>query len=360
MAQNIHSASSTAPSLQLGRGVNISHWLSQRNPEEPKPTAWFSELDAAFIKASGFDHIRLPVDEQVLWDDAGKRREQEWLRLHAALSWCQRQALRILVDLHVVRSHYFNAAFQGRENPLWKDESEQARLADLWRKLSGELKTYPVEAVGYEILNEPVSPDTETWNRILNRVHTAIREKEPDRTIVIGSNMWQKVHTVPELRLPADDPNIVVSFHYYEPGMITHYRSSWTALREYDGPVNYPGVPYPAECLPKEPSEDLRTLLEEGNRYYDRDVIRREVSAAVDHIRSLGLTPYCGEWGCLLLAPRAIRLAWCHDVASVLAELKVGWSIWDYKGGFALVDAKSLVPDHELIDLLTEQDGVRG
>jgi len=316
----------------LGRGVNISHWLSQREPERPKPAGYFSAVDAGFLRSRGFDHVRLPVDEPVLWDDSGARREAEWRRLHAALGWCARHGLRVIVDLHIVRAHHFNAANQGGANPLWTSPVAQDHLLDLWRELGGELARYPVDLVAYEILNEPVSPDPEVWNGILNRAHAVIREREPDRAVVIGSNMWQKARTVP----------------------LSHYRSSWTALREYDGPVRYPGVPYPAEALPDAPSPALLKLLDEGNRHYDRDVIRAEIGVAAEFARSLGLPVYCGEWGCHRVTPRAVRLAWYRDVVSVLTEIGAAWSIWDYKGGFRIVEEDSLQADQELIDLLTD------
>lgn len=345
-----------ASSFEVNKGVNISHWLSQREVDEPKPPHYFSEMDVAFLKSRGFDHIRLPVDEPILWDDAGHRREAEWERLHAALSWCHWHGLRVIVDLHIVRSHYFNAGFRGLENPLWSSGEAQDRLVELWRDLSAELSGYSVFEVAYELLNEPVSPDTEVWNEILNRVHAAIRERESDRTLVIGSNMWQKTRTVPELRLPENDPHILVSFHYYEPGMVTHYQSNWTALREYDGPVQYPGIPFPESDLPKDPSPALKKLLDESNRHYDRDVIRAEVLVAVEFARSKGLRPYCGEWGCYRSTSDAIRHRWIADVLSVFAEFGIGWTIWDYKGGFYLVDRESLTPDNALIELLVRQD----
>jgi endoglucanase len=332
--------------------VNISHWLSQRAVEEPKPAHYFSEMDVAFLKEKGFDHLRLPVDEPILWDDDGNKREDEWERLHTALAWCHQYDMRANVDLHIVRSHHFNSADQGKENPLWSSEKAQDELVALWHKLSGELKDYPVSEVAYEILNEPVSPDTEVWNHILNRVHSAIRSLEPERKLIIGSNMWQKTRTVPELRLPENDPNIIISFHYYEPGMVTHYKSSWTALRDYDGPVQYPGIPFPEIALPENPSPALKKLLDDSNKHYDREVIRSDILTAVEFARSKGLQIYCGEWGCLRSTPDSLRHRWFADVISVFDEFDIGWTIWDYKGGFYLVHPQSLKADTALIDLL--------
>jgi len=342
----------TSP-IPLGRGVNISHLFSQRPPQQAKEPAFFSEMDAAFLARSGFDHIRLPVDEEILWDTDANRREAVWDRLHETLAFCRRQDLRVLLDLHIIRSHHFNSDFKGGENLLWTSAEEQEHLVGLWKQLCHEMEGYDTGFLGFEILNEPVSPESSTWNHILNRCHATIRERQPERTIVVGSNNWQKVWTVPELELPEGDPKTVVSFHYYEPGMVTHYKSSWTALGEYEGSVRYPGIPFPPDEVPEDPSEKLSALLAESNRHYDREVILNEVRIAVDHARSLGMPAYCGEWGCILRTPREVRLAWYRDVVDVFQELGVGWAIWDYKGGFNIVEASTQRADHELIHILT-------
>ncbi|MGC9450350.1 MAG: glycoside hydrolase family 5 protein [Oceanipulchritudo sp.] len=342
------------PAFLPARGVNISHWLSQRKVAEPRPPSWFSEVDTGFLHDLGFDHIRLPVDEEILWDERGARREEEWDRLHHALQWCHRHALRVIVDLHIIRAHHFNAGNQGKSNPLWTSESARDGLIHLWDLLSDELREYPESEVAYEFMNEPVAPDPEDWNRLLERVHASIRRREPTRVLVIGSNLWQKVKTVPQLRIPRGDPNLLVSFHYYEPGPVTHYRSSWTPLKEYDGPVRYPGVPFPAETLPADPSPGLRKLLEESNRPYDREVIREEVRAAVEFAREHGLRAHCGEWGCHLATPAEVRYRWYEDVVGVFTELGVAWTIWDYKGGFRIVDPTTQEADQTLLGILLE------
>lgn len=340
-----------------GRGVNISHWLSQRDEDTPKPADYFSEIDVGFLRSCGFQHIRLPVDEPILWDADGRRRKAEWDRMFAALDWCHRHGLRAVVDLHIIRAHHFNARNQGRENPLWTSREAQDHLAGLWVELSTALESHPVDAVAYEIMNEPVAPDAELWNTLLNKVHGTIRGREPRRTIIIGSNLWQKTRTVPQLRLPEGDPNLMVSFHYYEPGMVTHYGTHWTALKEYNGPVRYPGVPFPEEAIPDPLSPELKALLEEGNRHYDREVIREEIAVAVAFARARGLPAYCGEWGCYRFTDKAMRLRWYRDVLGVLDECGTAWAIWDYKGGFRIVDPESKSTETELIRLLTKAGG---
>ena len=343
---------SKSEAFRIGRGVNISHWLSQRKPEAVPGSGYFSEIDAGFLASLGFDHLRLPIDEPILWGESGNRREAEWKRLHDALGWCHRHGLRAIVDLHIVRSHYFNAGFHGKDNPLWTSREAQDRLVGLWEELSRELADYPESAVAYEILNEPVSPDPETWNDIVARVHAALRQREPARVLVIGANLWQKAVNVPLLRVPDGDPNLIISFHYYEPGTVTHYRTNWTVLHEYEGPVRYPGVPYPPDSLPPGASPQLRTLLEDSNRHYDRKVIREEVNVAVAHARRLGLPVNCGEWGCYRAVPEPVRLAWYKDVRSVFDELGVSWTIWDYKGGFRIVNPDTFEAEDALLKVL--------
>ena len=123
-------------SFELERGVNISHWLSQSDRRGEARKAWFVQADVEKLAASGFDNLRFPVDEVQLWDEQGEREAEAFELLEQGLDWCAQADLRAVVDLHIVRSHYFNAA---SEPPLFTDPAEQDRFCALWRDLSEAL-----------------------------------------------------------------------------------------------------------------------------------------------------------------------------------------------------------------------------
>ena len=130
----------------------------------------------------------------------------------------------------MIRSHNFNAVNMGMKNTLFTDEAAQQQLIDMWYQLSDALKDYSTDWVAYEFMNEPVAEEHEQWNQVIEKVHKALREREPDRTLVIGSNMWQGVETFKYLRVPEGDPNIILSFHYYNPMILTHRGAGWTPV----------------------------------------------------------------------------------------------------------------------------------
>src|SRR5688572_16206773 len=73
--------------FKIKRGTNIAHWLSQSNRRGSERASFFTQKDVQFIASSGFDHFRLPVDEEQLWDSAGKRYDDAFQLLENALSW---------------------------------------------------------------------------------------------------------------------------------------------------------------------------------------------------------------------------------------------------------------------------------
>jgi len=52
--------------LPIAKGTNFSHWLSQSGRRGAEREAFITETDFAFIAASGFDYVRIPVDEELL------------------------------------------------------------------------------------------------------------------------------------------------------------------------------------------------------------------------------------------------------------------------------------------------------
>jgi endoglucanase len=340
------------PDFPLERGVNISHWLSQSDRRGEARRSWFTERDVAGLAEKGFDHLRIPVDEEQMWDEQGRPEAEAFGLLNQVLDWCAARKMRVIVDLHILRSHHFN----NKERPLWTKPEAKERFLQCWRDLSSALGRRPVEWVAYELLNEPVAEDPEEWNKLVARAHAVIRDKEPGRLLVIGSNFYQSVDTFDRLQVPGGDPRILLSFHFYEPFRMTHHQASWVSFGAYKGPVTYPGLTVREEDLAGLP-EDLARDMREGNGSWDRARIRQQLAKPLALARQTGLPLYCGEFGCLPAAPREARLAWYRDVVSVLEEAGVARSAWDYKGGFGVLGGG--IWDDELVAILAGTGSLR-
>ncbi|MCX7984830.1 MAG: glycoside hydrolase family 5 protein [Bacteroidetes bacterium] len=334
----------------LRAGVNVSHWLSQSDKRGEERRAYITKHDFDQIATMGFDHVRIPIDEEQLWDSSGTKDREAFELLHSALKWAREAKLRVIVDLHILRSHYFNA----ENNPLWTDPKEQQKLVNLWLQLSDELKNYPTSDVAYEILNEAVAPDPEAWNNLLNNVITALRQREPHRYIVVGSNLWQIPATFPQLRLPENDRNIILSFHFYTPLALTHHTAPWTPLAEYRGPVNYPGIIVDtAEYKNLSPST-VQFMKEVANGYFDKERLRQEMMPAIEVARNHNLPLYCGEFGVYPKIPEEVMMRWYRDVCDLFREYSIAYSHWCYKGDFPIVSEDGS-PKKRLVDVLTQR-----
>jgi endoglucanase len=319
------------PVFTIHRGTNISHWLSQSERRGGERRAWFTKEDVAYLAGLGFDHLRIPVDEEQLWSLDGKMEEEAFGLLNAGLDWCAEYKLRAVVDLHILRSHHFNEAVK----PLWTDPKAQERFLQCWRDLSSRLKDRPVDKVAYELMNEAVADDPDQWNRLFAGALAVLRPLEPNRVIVIGSNRWQSADTFDELRIPPNDSNILLSFHFYTPLVFTHYKASWTPVGKYTGPVHYPGRIVEEKDLAGLPPE----LLKEVGNYngdFDRARLDSLIQEPIRVAVKLGLPLYCGEWGCLPTVPEKDRLQWYSDMRANLEKYGIAWATWDYKGGFGI------------------------
>jgi endoglucanase len=270
----------------------------------------------------------LPVDEEQLWDEAGKKESEAFQLLHNAIGWCQKN-LRVVVDLHILRSHHFNE----RETPVDRSEGPGEVLCPV-PDLGGAEK-YPVSLVAYGLMNEPVADDAERWNKLVDGLVRQVRQEEPHRKIVIGSNLWQSTGTFDQLRIPPGDRDIILSFHFYTPMLITHYKASWTDVGKYKGPVNYPGqIVNPEEVAKLE----RRSPDRQGNNgVYNREKLESLLAKPLELAKKLDLPLYCGERGALPTTPREMRMQWYRDMRASLEKHGIAWANWDYKGGFGIL-----------------------
>ena len=359
------SAATTPPAANpsgfvIRRGTNLSHWLSQDFGWQPRST-WVTENDLRFIARLGFDHVRLPLDEKELWRDDGSPNEEAFGLVLKAIGWARASHLRVIIDLHTVRSHHFNAANEGGHNTLFTDPKAQQAFLALWRQLSARLHDQPVDAVAYEIMNEPVADDHEDWNRLITAAHTVIRQLEPNRVLIFGSNRWQIPSTLPLLKVPAGDKNIILSTHTYSPLLFTHYTASWVGTKIYTGPVHYPGPVVSREAydnlMQKLGQDGQVDLIANAKDVWGPARFAQEFEPAIRRARELGLQLYCGEFGCLPSVPRADRLAYYRDFITTMEAHGMAWANWEYKGDFGLFEwhgekTTTGAPDMELIDTL--------
>lgn len=321
----------TLPGMEIRRGTNVSHWLSQSKRRGEERRAYFNRDDVRRIADFGFDHVRLPIDEEQMFSPELGKEPEAFDLMDAALDWCADAGLKVIVDLHILRSHHFLDA----DPPLYTDPGQAERFAETWRILSRHLAGRDEARVAFELMNEPVAKNHDDWNRVAMVALAAIRETQPTRKVFLGSNRWSQCDTFDALRVP-DDPHVVLTFHFYTPMLLTHYRASWCDTKHYDGPVNYPGWqvdPRAADNLP----EPARSAVQRYNLDFGREAMRRHLSKPLATRQRSGLPLYCGEFGCLNTAPLDARLRWYRDLVSLFNELDIAWANWDWKGNFGVV-----------------------
>lgn len=329
-------------------GLNASHWLSQSDKRGEARAQYMQANDFAKIAELGFDHVRLPIDEEQMWDEAGNKMPEAWQLLHNGIQWSFKHNLRVIVDLHVLRSHHFN---NPNNRQLWEDESAQEDFITFWRQLSEELEHYHNDKLAYEPLNEAVSNNPEDWNTLINWVISEIRKLEPKRTIIMGSNNWQTVGTFKDLRVPEGDENIILSFHYYEPFLLTHYQAPWTNLKDLTVPINYPGQIVDTTMYSTLDEQELE-IVKARNAYNDRSTMEKDIYQAVEVAEHYGLKLYCGEFGCFPTTDIEMRQAWYEDMIAIFDKYDIAWAHWNYKNDFPVVDAETLEPITELTSIL--------
>lgn len=346
----------------IKRGTNLSHWLSQSEERGEMRRLHIQEDDFARLEELGFDFVRIPIDEVQFWDEQGNQIPEAWKLLTNALDLARKHNLRAIVDLHIIRSHYFNASLEGKgdENTLFSSEKAQQDLINMWYQLSDSLKNYSNDWVAYEFMNEPVADEHEQWNHLVAKVHKALREREPNRTLVIGSNLWQGYETMKYLRVPEGDKNIILSFHYYNPMLLTHYSAWWTPIGKYTGKVNYPGVMITKEDYEAAP-DSVKTLLEPYlTQKWDINKIKADFRDAIAVAKKYDLQLICGEWGVYEKVDRELAYKWTKDMLDVFDEFNIAWCSWCYDADFGFWDQQHhCYKDKTLAELLMSGKGLR-
>ena len=89
-------------------GVNLGGWLSQCDHTQDRYDNFIKEADIEKIKSWGLDHVRVPVDYNLVEDKDGNYLPGGFERLHKTIEWCGKYGLNMVLDLHKTFGYSFD------------------------------------------------------------------------------------------------------------------------------------------------------------------------------------------------------------------------------------------------------------
>ena len=306
-------------------GINLGGWLSQcASYSEEHYNSFIGENDLKTISEWGLDHVRLPVDYNVIEDEDGNMLEEGYAHIDDCIAWCKKYGLNLIIDLHKTKGFAFDN--DPEENIMFEDAGLRNRFTALWKNLASRYGK--VGFVAFELLNEIAKIDAGLWNTLAAETITEVRKSAPDTKIIIGGTHWNSVHTLSLLDIPLDG-NIVYNFHFYEPFLFTHQRAWWQPLL-LDISMNYPGNMEDYRSCSKKIQcfgSGLNNTEQMGEEFMD--IL---ISEAVEAADKAGVPLYCGEYGVVDTADIDDTLTWHQDISRVFEKHGIGRAVWTYKG----------------------------
>lgn len=240
---------------------------------------------------------RPPLEHYDTWLDAELR------RLDAALPWCERYGLYVVVDLHSPPGgRAISGGYVAANDRLFTDPGAQAKLVEVWKKLARRYRG--VRTIwGFDLVNEPVeeyvAEGCDDWPTLAERVGRAIRGVDPDRTLIVEPAAWGGPEGFADW-VPLRLDRVVYSVHMYQPHAFTHQ-----GVYGEDPPLRYPG-----------------TIQ---GRWWDKNRLEEALQPVRQFQERYNMHIYAGEFSAIRWAPEGSAHRYLRD----LIELFESWD-WDW------------------------------
>ena len=342
---SLSSFAQTSPSTaqrrlaRLQRGINLSEWFAQvydpRGYTKQHFEDWTTAGDIALIKSMGFDHVRLSVNpEPMMRHNQADEIPPEYLGyLDSAVKLILDHGLAVIIDMHP------ESDFKAR---LAHDDFVE-QFSDFWRAIARHYSSYDPEMVSFEILNEPEFRDRYRWAGVQAKLATSIREGAPQHTIIAAGANWSDVADLLPLT-PLADSNVIYNFHFYDPHTFTHQGATWGVnYWHFERKLAYPSSMEAAEKVAAAEPDPLNRLfvLRYGLDHWNKDRIAVEIGQAAEWAKRWNVPLTCNEFGVYRkYSDPEDRARWLRDVTSTLEADGIGWAMWDYSGGFSVVNGE--------------------
>ncbi len=274
--------------------------------------------------------IRLPINLHAMTAGAPNYEIDSlfYFFLDQAVDWAEELEMYLILDNHT---------FDPSEAT---DPNIGDVLVPVWTQMAthyGDRSDY----ILFEVLNEPHGIANATWNAIQGDVIDAIRLVNTKHTIIVGPadyNSFRSLEFLPEYA----DTNLIYTFHFYDPFVLTHQGATWTDPSL--GPLSGVPFPYDAANMPSLPASLSGTWVQGAFNNYANEGTAEDVlellDIALDFAETRGVPVFCGEFGVYIPnSDNESRVNWYGTVGPYLSENNIGWTIWDYQGGFGIFEA---------------------
>lgn len=320
----------------MGTGMNLSyleHWWNGAKDKhfsdfaKPEEAAKREKMLADIAKA-GFKTVRLPICFSA-WMQL--KQPYDWDNPKALemadnfVKWALANNLNVIIDLHHAE---FDGSIPEAANP--------ERIVNLWVRIAERYRSTDPEKVFFELRNEPHKISAEAWRWQAEQIIKFVREIAPKHTLIVGFEEWNGRKQMIDSK-PFADPNIIYTFHFYDPFLFTHQGATWAGV---GGIEEIKFLPFPAnnekiKTPDKARGQWTETLIKNYREDSKADKMFKDLKAAKDWSIKNNVPIFVGEFGAFTKATTLEdRCRYAETVYSALGKLQIPNAWWEWDGGF--------------------------
>ncbi len=346
LTSNISFAKSkTTPKIQnklpQWKGFNFLDFFSPnpKNAREQTKEEYFK-----WMADWGFDYVRIPMaypsylkidhEEKISIKQVRKISHKQTDKIEHLVHLAHKHNLHVSLNLHRAPGFCVNAGFHEPYN-LWKDQEALDDFCYHWKFWAKRFKRTSREKISFDLVNEPCMREDmndqlskrspvpgDIYRKVAKAAAETIRKQNPNHLIIAdGNDVGSKI--IPEII----DLDIAQSCRGYNPAIISHYKAPWV----YKDTENLPTPIWPGQV---------------GEQYLSRAMLEEMYKPWIELIQQ-GVGVHCGECGCWNKTPHDVFLAWFGDVLDILSTNGIGFSLWEFKGSFGILDSGRSDVDYE-------------
>lgn len=331
--------------LQLGMGLTATNlfspvWLAKSSPPvaKNKLPLWrgfnllekfngadnqgYKEGDFKMMAQWGFNFARLPMSYHC-WSKPG-----DWLNIDEnvlkeidqAIAFGIKYKIHVNLNMHRIPGYCVNPPAEPLN--LWKDDKALEAAVFHWQTFAKRYKGIDSKKLSFDLINEPSNVEQDDYVRVITRIVNAIRQEDPTRLIIIDG-----LHYGTKPVFGTAGLNVGQSTRGYGPMQVSHYKASWVK------------ADWSVPTWPLNPN---------GNDKWDKDRLKKDIFDPWKKLADEGVGIHVGEWGAYQYTPHDVALAWMKDNLEIWKENGWGWSLWNLRGGFGILDSDREDVDYEL------------